>query len=316
MIAKDAKTIAVIGATGVQGGGVVQALQERGHFKVRVLTRSPDKARGLAEEVVAADLTRPETLSSAFDSAYGVFANTNSFAGPDVDEVAQGTAAVEAARAAGVDHFIWSTLPNVADISSGAFNVPHFTNKATVDKIVEDADFRWFTFVEPPFYYQNLTGPMYVPQPGPDGTPTWSQPMRSDVRGIHIGDITELGNVVAGAFEHPDVAGQGQHLSLAGDLMSWDDIVATLNSQGHHLAYTEVSDDPWGIRGMFAYFEAHTYFGPDADTKWAGHRPGRRHLARFPALRGDGRPHVLECSSRPGCSDPRCRRTATPEPDR
>jgi hypothetical protein len=65
------------------------------------------------------------------------------------------------------------------------------------------------------------------------------------------------------------VAGQGQHLSLAGDLMSWHDIVATLNNQGHHLAYIEVSDDPWGIRGMFAYFEAHTYFGPDADTNIA-----------------------------------------------
>ncbi len=263
------KIIAVIGATGAQGGGVVRALEEQGSFKVRALTRNPDKARGLADEVVAADLTRPETLSSAFDGAYGVFANTNSFAGPDVDEVAQGTAAVEAAKAAGVEHYIWSTLPDVADISNEAFNVPHFTNKAKVDAVVESADFKWFTFVEPPFYYQNLTGPLYVPQPGPDGTPTWSQPMSPNARGIHIGDISELGNVVAGAFEHPDEVGQGQHLSLAGDLMSWKDIVETLKSQGHGLAYSQVPDDPWGIREMFAYFETHTYFGPDADTKIA-----------------------------------------------
>ncbi len=269
MTESTTKTIAVIGATGAQGGGVVHALQDQGRFKVRALTRDPDKAGGLADEVVAADLTRPKTLSSAFDGAYGVFANTNSFAAPDTDEVAQGTAAVEAAKAAGVEHFIWSTLPNVAEISRGAFTVPHFTNKAKVDKIVEDAGFKWFTFVEPAFYYQNLAGPMYVPQPGPDGTPTWSVPMRADARGLHMGDITELGNVVAGAFEHPDEVGRGQHLSLAGGLMSWNDIVDTLRSQGHNLAYSQAEDDPWGIRDMFGYFEDYTYFGPDADTKIA-----------------------------------------------
>ena len=264
---KQTKTIAVVGATGAQGGGVVRALQERGVFKVRALTRNPDTAKGLADEVGFVDLTEPGTLGEAFDGVYGAFVNTNSFAGPDVDEVAQGTAAVEAAKVAGVEHFVWSTLPNVVEISEKAFDVAHFTNKARVDKVVEDAGFRWFTFVEPPFYYQNFTGPMYVAQPGPDGTPTWSQPMKSDARGIHMGDITELGNVVAGAFERRDEVGSGQHLSLAGDLMSWDDIVATLISQGHQLAYSQVSDDPWGIRDMFAYFESHTYFGPNAEEK-------------------------------------------------
>ena len=269
MTEKATKTIAVIGATGSQGGGVVHSLQDQGRFRVRALTRNPDKAKGLADEVVAADLTRPETLSSAFEGAYGVFANTNSFAAPDTDEVAQGTAAVAAAEAAGVEHFIWSTLPNVAEISGGAINVPHFTNKARVNQVVEAAGFKWFTFVEPPFYYQNLAGPMYAPQPGPDGTPTWSQPMRPDARGIHMGDITELGNVVAGAFEHPDEVGQGQHLSLAGGLMSWNDIVDTLRGQGHNLTYSEATEDPWGIRGMFDYMEAYTYFGPEADSKIA-----------------------------------------------
>ena len=269
MTSESTKVIAVIGATGAQGGGVVQALTERGEFRVRALTRNPNKAEGLADEVAAADLDQPETLTVAFDGAYGVFANTNSFAGPDVDEVAQGRAAVEAAKAAGVEHYIWSTLPNVAEISDNAFNVAHFTNKATVNEAVENAGFRWFTFVEPPFYYQNLISPLYEPHPGPTGTPTWSVPMKSDVRGIHMGDITELGNVVAGAFEQPSKVGDGQHLSLAGDLMSWDDIVATLNSQGHNLAYSQTTDDPFGIRDMFAYFETHTYFGPDAEEKIA-----------------------------------------------
>ena len=62
---------------------------------------------------------------------------------------------------------------------------------------------------------------------------TWSVQMRPDARGIHMGDITELGNVVAGAFEQPSTVGDGKFLSLSGDLMSWDEIVATLVSQGH-----------------------------------------------------------------------------------
>jgi len=269
MALESPKTIAVIGATGAQGGSVVRALQERGEFRVRALTRNPDAASGLADEAVAADLTRPETLGPAFDGAYGVFANTNSFAGPDTDEVAQGTTAVEAAKAAGVHHYIWSTLPNVAEIANGKYTVPHFTNKASVNAVVRGAGFRWFTFVEPPFYYQNLASPMYPTPPGADGTPTWSVPMNGEVRSIHMGDITEFGNVVAGAFEQPQTVGEGQHLSFAGDLVSWDDIVTTLNSQGHTLAYSQTSDDPWGIRDMFAYMEEHTYFGPDADEKIA-----------------------------------------------
>jgi uncharacterized protein YbjT (DUF2867 family) len=74
------RTVAVFGATGTQGGGVVKALQQRGGFTVRALTRNPDAAQGIADEVVGADLTKPETLVPALEGAYGVFANTNSFA--------------------------------------------------------------------------------------------------------------------------------------------------------------------------------------------------------------------------------------------
>jgi len=62
MVSNDKKLIAVIGATGHQGGGVLRALQASGQFKVRALTRDPDKHQELAEEVVEADLGRPETL--------------------------------------------------------------------------------------------------------------------------------------------------------------------------------------------------------------------------------------------------------------
>src|SRR5580658_8205542 len=104
----DRKLIAVIGATGQQGGGVVRALQASGPFKVRALTRNPGKHRQLAEEVVQADLDRPETLNAAFARADGVFLVTN-FWEPGTGELQQATAAVRAAKEAGVKHFIWST---------------------------------------------------------------------------------------------------------------------------------------------------------------------------------------------------------------
>src|SRR5258707_10572398 len=104
--------IAVNGATGQQGGGGARALQAGGEFKVRAVTRNPDKHRELAEEVVEADLNRPETLAVAFKGAYGVFlVTTSSLEG--TDERKQGAAAVQAARDAGVKHIVWSTLPDV-----------------------------------------------------------------------------------------------------------------------------------------------------------------------------------------------------------
>ena len=157
MSPNDRKVIAVVGATGQQGGGVVRALQASGQFKVRALSRNPDKHRQLADEVVKADLDRPETLNAAFAGADGVFLVT-SFGQAGTDEFKQATAAVRAAKEAGVKHFIWSTLPDVEAISGGKFKVPHFTGKAKVDRIVKEAGFAHHTFVIAPFYYQNLVG--------------------------------------------------------------------------------------------------------------------------------------------------------------
>ena len=104
--------IAVVGATGQQGGGVARALQFDGRFRVRALTRNPGQHHALADEVVTADLNRPETLTAAFKGAHGVFLVTN-FWEPGTDEGKQAAAALQAAKQAGISHFIWSTLPNV-----------------------------------------------------------------------------------------------------------------------------------------------------------------------------------------------------------
>jgi uncharacterized protein YbjT (DUF2867 family) len=279
------KLIAVIGATGQQGGAVVRALQASGQFRVRALTRNPAKHPKLGDEVGLADFNRPETLKAAFAGAHGVFLVTNAWEA-GADEPRQALTAVNAARDAGVQHFIWSTLPNVEAISGGTIDVPHFTAKAKVERIVSEAGFAHHTFVMAPFYYQNLVGVM-APQKQADGTAGWALPIDPERRVIHMGDITELGRVVAGAFSQPELAGHGEHLPLVGDFLSFNEIVATLNRQGHKISFSRVPREIFAgwfpgaedIAAMLAYFEAHTYLGSDSRdaialaNKVAGQQP-------------------------------------------
>jgi uncharacterized protein YbjT (DUF2867 family) len=279
------KLIAVVGATGQQGGAVVRALQASGQFKVRALTRNPAKHPKLGGEVVLADFNRPETLKAAFAGAHGVFLVTNAWEA-GADEPKQALAAVNAAKDAGVQHFIWSTLPNVETISHGKINVPHFTDKAKIERVVSEAGFAHHTFVIAPFYYQNLLGAM-APQKQADGTAGWALPLDPERRVIHMGDITELGRIVVGAFAQPELAGRGEHLPLVGDFLSFNEIVATLGRQGNQFSFRRVPREVFAgwfpgaesLAAMLAYFEAHTYLGSDSRdaialaNKVAGQQP-------------------------------------------
>jgi uncharacterized protein YbjT (DUF2867 family) len=264
------KLIAVAGATGQQGGAVVRALQAGNQFKVRALTRNPAKHRELADEVIQADLNRPETLRAAFEGAHGVFLVTNPWE-QGTNEVEQATAAIRAAKDAGVKHFVWSTLPDVEAISGGRLHVPHFTGKAKVNRVVKEAGFANHTFVIAPFYYQNIIG-VLGPQKQTDESVGWVLPLDPSVRSIHMGDITELGDIVAGAFAHPDEAGHGEYLPLVGDFVSFNEIVDALNRQGHNFSFKQVPREVFAgffpgaaeIAEMFSYFQAHTYLGSNS----------------------------------------------------
>jgi hypothetical protein len=102
-----------------------------------------------------------------------------------------------------------------------------------------------------------------------------------------MGDITELGYVVAGTFAHPDQAGHGEYLPLVGDFMSFNEIIDTLNRQGHNFSFNQVPKEVFAglfpgaaeIAEMFSYFQAHTYLGSDSRdqvalaNKIAGRQP-------------------------------------------
>jgi uncharacterized protein YbjT (DUF2867 family) len=254
------------------------------------LTRNPAKHPQLADEVVLADLDRPETLKAAFAGVHGVFLVTNAWES-GTGEREQALAAVHAAKDAGVQHFIWSTLPNVETISGGKLDVPHFTDKAKVDRIVSEAGFARHTFVIAPFFYQNLLGAM-LPQKQADGALGWALPLDPEKRVIHMGDISELGPLVVGAFARPELAGNGEYLPLVGDFLSFNEVIATLNQQGHKFSFKQVPQELFAgwfpgakeVAEMLAYFEAHTYLGADLrDAIALANRVAGRQPTKFAA---------------------------------
>lgn len=267
----EKKIIAVIGATGSQGKGVIDSIVKDGTFKTRAVTRNPEKYSGKADEVVKGDLTDLISLTEAFKNAHGVFVVTNFWEG--ADEIAQGKIAIQAAKNAGVNHFIWSTLPNVEKISNGKFDVPHFTGKAKVDELVKNAGFKNYSFVQPPFYYQNFSG-MLGAQPKQDGSTGWTLPIDPSKKVIHMSDINDLGKVVAGAFLNPEKVGQGSYLALATELNSFNDILAIYKANGKEYSFTQVPGELFStffegakeISEMMAYFEAHSYMGPNSEN--------------------------------------------------
>ena len=265
----EKKIIAVIGATGSQGKGVVNALVNEGSFKVRAITRNLQNYSGKADEAVKADLTDINSLKEAFKGVHGVFVVTNFWEG--ADEVAQGKTAIQAAKDAGVNHFIWSTLSELERKCIGKFDVQLFTGKAKVDELIKVAVFENYTFVQPPFCFQNLTGMMGA-QPQQDGSMGWTLPIDPTKKAIHMSDINDLGKVVAGAFLHPEKTGNGSYLSLATELNSFNDILSVYKANGKDYSFNQVPVEVFStffegageIAQMLAYFEKHTYMGPDS----------------------------------------------------
>jgi len=276
------QTIAVVGGTGAQGGGVVDALLSAGTYAVRVASRNPasDSARALARrgvEVKKADLHDASSLRPFFEGAYGAFVVTNFWDPTQMQrETEVGTAAVKAARASGVQHFIWSTLPDSEKLSGGRLKVLHFTGKARVDPAVQAATFSRHTFVQAPMYFQNFLS-MMAPQPLPNGGRGWAVPMDPAARTMHAGDVAEVGRAVAAAFAAGDKLPNGSYLAVCGGVYSWDDFVSTLNAQGHKLQVIQVPAEVYDkfypgaheMREMFQYFEQHSYFGPESARRIA-----------------------------------------------
>jgi uncharacterized protein YbjT (DUF2867 family) len=232
----EKKIIAVIGATGAQGGGLARAIlaDRSGSFAVRAITRKPDsdKAQALraaGAEVVAADADNPATLGRAFAGADGAFLVTNFWEHFSPErELNQARNMAQAAKAAGVQHVIWSTLEDTRrwvpleddrmPTLQGKYKVPHFDAKGEADRIFDELGVPT-TCLLTSFYWDNLIFFGAGPQRGPDGTLALVYPMDDKkLPGIAVEDI---GKSAYGIFKggrefiNKTVGIAGQHLTGA-----------------------------------------------------------------------------------------------------
>ena len=231
-----AKVIAVLGATGAQGGGLCEAISSDpdGRFACRAITRNPgsDQAKALAAkgvEVVAADLDDEASLTKAFAGAHGVFGVTNY---PEVASVEreqqQAVNIAKAAKAADAAHVIWSTLDDTSrwlPLSDprmptlfGKYKCPHSDSKGHIDHVFTDLGLP-VTFLLTCFYWDNFYLYGWGPRKGEDGVYTLTFPIgTAKMPGIAVEDIGKCAHAIfkrRAEFIGERVGIAGEHLSGA-----------------------------------------------------------------------------------------------------
>ena len=261
----EKKIIAVVGATGAQGGGLVRAIlgDPNGGFAVRAITRdtNSDKAKELKRlgaDVVAADVKDLDSLKRAFKGAYGVYCVT--FFWEDFspeNEKAQATNMARAAKDAGVQHAIWSTFEdtrkfipltdNRMPTLMGKYKVAHFDAKSEADQAFRDLGVPT-TFLLTSFYWENLIYFGAGPQKGPDGTLAITYPMgQKKLPGIASEDI---GKCAYGIFKK----GRefiGKTVGVAGEHLTGTEMAAALSKAlGQQVRYNEVSPEVYRSFGF------------------------------------------------------------------
>lgn len=280
----ERKTIAVVGATGAQGGGLVRAILDRpdGPFAVRALTRDPESAaarvlRDRGAEVVAADVDDEGSLVRAFEGAYGAFCVTFFWAhfSPEKELTHAGNMAA-AAKHAGVQHAIWSTLedtrryvpledPRLPTLQ-GKYKVPHFDAKGEADQAFLRSGVPT-TFLLTTFYWDNLVHFGMGPKPGPEGDLVFPLPMGDrPLAGIAAEDI---GRCAYGVFDQCQEF-MGKTVGIAGGHLTGAEMAAAMTKAlGRTVRYEAIPFDVYrglGFPGaedlgnMFQFyhdFEAH-----------------------------------------------------------
>jgi uncharacterized protein YbjT (DUF2867 family) len=240
----EKKIIAIVGATGAQGGGLVRAILDEpgGEFVARAIVRDPSapKARALAAmgaETVPGNIDDPKSIERALVGAHGAYFVTffwDHFS-PEREQ-AQARGMAQAARSAGIAHAVWSTLedtrhwiplsdPRMPTLME-RYKVPHFDAKGEADAFFADSGVPT-TYLLTSFYWDNLIHFGMGPKPGPDGSLIFALPMGDrKLPGIAAEDI---GRCAYGIFKRGD-AHIGQRVGVAGEHLSGARMAEELSS--------------------------------------------------------------------------------------
>jgi len=280
----DRKIIAVVGATGAQGGGLVRAIlaDPTGGFAARAITRdvTSEKARALAQlgaEVVQASIDDEASVARAFEGAYGAYCVTFFWDHYSPEkEIAEARNMAAAAKAAGVQHVIWSTLEdtrlfiplsdNRMPTLKDQYKVPHFDGKGASNKFFTEAGVPT-TFMLASYYWDNLIYFGAGPKKGPDGVLAFTLPMGdAKMAGIAAEDI---GRCAYGIFK-AGKAEIGKTIGIAGEHLTGAEMAAALTKAlGQEVRYNAVTPATYrsfGFPGaddlgnMFQFY--HDFAGP------------------------------------------------------
>jgi uncharacterized protein YbjT (DUF2867 family) len=259
----DKKIIAVVGATGAQGGGLVRAIlsDRNAPFRVRALTRDvdSDKAKALAAlgaETVKADIDDIGSLKRAFTGAHGAYCVTFFWAhfSPE-KEIAEAGAMALAAKQAGLRHVIWSTLEDTRKwiplddarmpTLMGRYKVPHFDGKGEANAAFTTSGVPT-TLLLTSFYWENLIYFGMGPRKGPDGRLSITLPMgEQKLPSIAAEDI---GRCAYGIFKK---GGEytGKTLGIAAEHLTGAQMASALTrALGRDVTYNAVSPEQY--RGL------------------------------------------------------------------
>ncbi|HXH49182.1 MAG TPA: NmrA/HSCARG family protein [Terriglobia bacterium] len=261
----EKKVIAVLGATGAQGGGLVRAIlaDPNGGFAVRALTRdvNSEKAKALAQqgaEVVATDVDNPESLKKAFAGAYGAFCVTFYWAHFSPErELAEATSMAQAAKQAGLQHVIWSTLEdtrkwvplddNRMPTLMGNYKVPHFDAKGEADEVFTRLGVP-VTLLLTSFYWDNFIYFGSGPKKGADGKLALTFPMgEKKLPGIAAEDI---GKCAYSIFKRGSEF-IGKKVGIAGEHLTGAEMAAAMSTAlGQEVRYNAVAPEQYRSLGF------------------------------------------------------------------
>jgi len=256
----EKKIIAVVGATGAQGGGLVRAVANDpgSGFVARALTRNvgSDKAKALSKlgaEIVSANIDDLDSMNRAFAGAYGAFCLTNFWEhfSPKKD-YAQVKVIAQAAKQAGVQHVVWSTLEdtrkwvplsdNRMPTLMGKYKVPHFDAKGEADQEFTKIGVPT-TFLLTSFYWDNMIFFGMGPKKGPDGTLLLTLPMGDKkLPGMAAEDI---GKCALGIFKRGKEY-IGKTVGISGEHLTGAQMAAAMTKAfGHTVRYNEVTPEQY-----------------------------------------------------------------------
>lgn len=231
------KVILVTGATGQQGGAVARQLLQQPGFSVRAMTREAEKPSSWAlaqkgAKLVEGDLDDPASLRRALDGAWGVF-SVQTFAEAGCEgEIRQGKSVVDAAKAAGVQHLVYSSVVS-ADRNTG---LPHFESKWQIEQHLAQSGLA-YTILRPAFFMQNWYN--YLRDPILSGTLPLPLKPQTQLQQVSTEDI---GSFAVMAFQNPD-KWRGKTIELAGDELSMQRVAEQLSrASGREVKYVQV---PW-----------------------------------------------------------------------